>query len=273
MVIPVVAHHVTQRGNYRQDVFFTEADRRVYRALLRESAKRHGLGVSAYCLMTNHVHLVMTPEREESLVKALGRTHLMYAQYIHRLHGRLGHLWQSRFYSCPLDNAHAHNAAAYVELNPVRAKMVKKAWDYVVQWAGPLRQVRGPFSCPRCGRVAADVGGRMENDLGSNRRVRRHARANAPAHPDRPAPRRRYLPQHDRNLPRPPCPRPSPRPPHWQHRQSAASTPHQKRQAQESLVNGYCPQLFPIHSGRISSNVTSVKKRRRPVTITASHGQ
>jgi putative transposase len=80
--------------------------------------------------MTNHVHLVVIPERDESLAKGLGRTHLMYAQYIHRLHGRLGHLWQSRFYSCPLDAAHAHNAAAYVELNPVRAMMVKKPWDY-----------------------------------------------------------------------------------------------------------------------------------------------
>ncbi|MCP4639313.1 MAG: transposase [bacterium] len=130
VVVPGVAHHVTQRGNNGQDVFFVDDDYGVYLSYLKESAARYGLGVSAYCLMTNHVHLVATPETEESLSRTLGRTHLMYAQYVHRLHGRLGHFWQSRFYSCPLDDAHAHNAAAYVELNPVRAGMTARAWDY-----------------------------------------------------------------------------------------------------------------------------------------------
>ncbi len=135
-MLPGVAHHVTQRGNNRQDVFFVEDDRRVYLSYLKGSAERYGLAVSAFCLMTNHIHVVATPESEESLSKTLGRTHLMYAQYVHRLHGRLGHFWQSRFYSCPLDEAHAHNAAAYVELNPVRAGMVKHAWEYVWSSAG-----------------------------------------------------------------------------------------------------------------------------------------
>jgi len=130
IVLPGVAHHVTQRGNNRQDVFFVEGDYRLYLSYLKESAERYGLAVSAFCLMTNHVHLVVTPETEESLSRALGRTHLMYAQYVHRLHGRVGHFWQSRFYSCPLDETHAHNAAAYVELNPVRAGLVADAWDY-----------------------------------------------------------------------------------------------------------------------------------------------
>lgn len=128
--MPGVAHHVTQRGNNRQDVFFVDDDRRQYLSYLKESAVRYGLAVSAFCLMTNHIHLVVTPETETSLSKALGRAHLMYAQHVHRLHGRLGHFWQSRFYSCPLDDAHAHNAAAYVELNPVRARMVVFAWEY-----------------------------------------------------------------------------------------------------------------------------------------------
>jgi putative transposase len=129
-VISGVAHHVTQRGNNRQDVFFVEADYRVYLSYLKEIAQRYGLAVTAYCLMTNHIHLLVAPEQESSLSKALGRTHLMYAQYIHRLHGRLGHFWQNRFYSCPLDDAHAYHAAAYVELNPVRAGMAAQAWEY-----------------------------------------------------------------------------------------------------------------------------------------------
>lgn len=129
-MVPGAAHHVTQRGNYRQDVFFAEDDRRMYLSFLRESAERNGLAISAYCLMTNHVHVLATPEKEDALAKTFGRTHLMYAQYIHRLHGRSGHLWQGRFYSCPMDEAHAVNAAAYIELNPVRAGIAKHAWNY-----------------------------------------------------------------------------------------------------------------------------------------------
>lgn len=79
--MPGLAYHVTQRGNNRQDVFFVQEGRREYLAYLKESAERHGLAVSAYCLMTNHIHLVATPETEEAPSKALGRTHLMYAQY------------------------------------------------------------------------------------------------------------------------------------------------------------------------------------------------
>ena len=130
IVVPGAPHHITQRGNYGQDVFFTDDDRRSYLSFLRESTQKYGLRVTAYCLMTNHVHLVAIPEHEDSLARAMGRTHLVYAQYIHSMHERLGHLWQNRFYSCPMDDAHAHNAAAYVELNPVRAGMVRAPWDY-----------------------------------------------------------------------------------------------------------------------------------------------
>lgn len=130
IVLPGVAHHVTQRGNDRQDVFFCERDRAVYLQYLRESAQLEGLSLSAYCLMTNHVHLVVTPEREESLARGLARTHLMYTQYLFRSAGRSGHLWQNRFFSCPLDEAHEHNASAYVELNPVRAGLTQAPWEY-----------------------------------------------------------------------------------------------------------------------------------------------
>ena len=130
IVIPGVAHHVTQRGNDRQDIFFSDADRGVYLKFLRESARLEGLALSAFCLMTNHVHLVVTPERPESIARAIGRTHLMYAQHLFHAQDRSGHLWQGRFYSCPLDDAHAHNAAAYAELNPVRAGMAKAPWEY-----------------------------------------------------------------------------------------------------------------------------------------------
>jgi putative transposase len=93
-------------------------------------AWRNGRRLLPYCLMTNHVHVIATPQFEESLAKGLGRTHFRYAQYVNRLHGRSGHLWQNRFYSCPLDDDHYWTAMAYVEQNPVRARLVRRAWPY-----------------------------------------------------------------------------------------------------------------------------------------------
>jgi putative transposase len=124
------AHHITQRGNNRQDVFFVDEDRRVYLELLQERAQKYGLEILAYCLMTNHVHLVAIPHEEEALAQAIGRTHFRYTQYVNRLHRRSGHLWQGRFYSCALDGRHLWLALKYVELNPVRAKLCRRAWQY-----------------------------------------------------------------------------------------------------------------------------------------------
>ena len=130
IVIPGCAHHITQRGNNRQDVFFVDDDRLVYLAFLRKAAAQHGLAIDGYCLMTNHVHLIATPTREDSLAKAVGRTHLLYAQYVNRMHGRSGHLWQNRFFSCALDGDHYWTAMRYVERNPVRARMLRIPWRY-----------------------------------------------------------------------------------------------------------------------------------------------
>lgn len=131
--MPEAPCHVTQRGNNQQDVFFVDDDRRVYLQLLRKAAEQYGLTVHAYCLMTNHVHLVATPVREDSLAKAVGRTHLAYAQYVNRLHDRSGHLWQNRFYSCILDDEHYWVALRYVERNPARGHLVRLPWRY--QWS------------------------------------------------------------------------------------------------------------------------------------------
>ena len=130
IVVPRLPHHIVQRGNNRQDVFFTAADYRAYLDILHEQSQRFGLRVLAYCLMTNHVHLVAVPAREESLARAVGRTHWLFSRYINRLHGRSGHLWQNRFFSCPLDGDHLLHAARYVERNPVRARLVRLPWRY-----------------------------------------------------------------------------------------------------------------------------------------------
>jgi len=133
------AHHITQRGNNRQEVFFVDDDRRVYLALLKEQADKYGLEVSGYCLMNNHVHIIAIPHAEDALAKAIGRTHFRYSQYINRFHHRSGHLWQGRFYSCALDERHFWLAMKYVELNPVRARLHRKPWRYA--WSSAAAHV------------------------------------------------------------------------------------------------------------------------------------
>jgi putative transposase len=125
-----VPHHVTQRGNNRQDVFLTDEDRRAYLDGLRKRAEEENLRILGYCLMANHVHLVGVPERDDSLARALGRTHSSYARCFNRKYLRSGHLWQNRFYSCPLGASHLYRALGYVDLNPVRAGLVGSARQY-----------------------------------------------------------------------------------------------------------------------------------------------
>lgn len=130
IVIPNVPHHITQRGNNRQDVFFTDDDRRHYLTLLQEHAEAAGVDVLGYCLMTNHVHLIIVPPDEPSLADTVGRTHFRYTQHVNRLYERSGHLWQGRFYSCPLDKTHLWHTLAHIERNPVRARLVRRPWRW-----------------------------------------------------------------------------------------------------------------------------------------------
>jgi len=130
-------HHVTQRGNRGADVFFTSADRQDYLIRLGEYADQHGLRVWAYCLMANHVHLVVVPERPESLAAVLRPLHMRHAQRMNEQHGWVGHLWQGRYFSCALDEAHLWDAVRYVECNPVRAGLVVEAADYPWSSAAP----------------------------------------------------------------------------------------------------------------------------------------
>jgi len=135
------AHHITQWGNNRQDVFFVDDDRRVYLELLKEQAERYALEIIGCCLMSNHVHIVAIPHEEDSLARAIGRAHFRYTQYINHFRRRSGHLWQGRFHSCALDERHFWLAMKYVELNPVRARICRKAWRY--EWSSAAAHVDG----------------------------------------------------------------------------------------------------------------------------------
>ncbi len=123
-------HHVTQRGNARRFIFDSDQDRLVYLRLLAESCLLHRLTVAGYCLLSNHVHLIAIPHRPESLSLALKNTHGRYAAYCNARAGSSGHVWQGRYYSCPLDEPHFWAALRYVERNPVRAGLVPLPEQY-----------------------------------------------------------------------------------------------------------------------------------------------
>jgi len=125
-----MAHHITQRGNRRQTVFFTEADRQFYLQCLAVAAPQAGVQIWAYCLMSNHVHLVAVPAQPESLAHCLAEAHGRYAKWINARMGWRGHLWQARFGSSVMDRAYTLAAVRYVEQNPVRAQLVARAWEY-----------------------------------------------------------------------------------------------------------------------------------------------
>ncbi len=121
VVVPGFPHHVTQRGNRRQPTFFSDSDYRHYLDLLRKFTTETATSVWAYCLMPNHVHLVLVPSCEDGLRAVLSEVHRRYTTAINFREGWRGHLWQERFHSVVMDESHTVAAIHYVEWNPVVA--------------------------------------------------------------------------------------------------------------------------------------------------------
>jgi len=124
-------HHVIQRGNNREEVFFDAKDRKKYLALLKKYSVKWESTIISYCLMSNHIHLLTKPKSNESLYKMMQGLTLCYTQYFNRTYQRTGRLWECRYHSCIVDHEkYLWAVARYVEQNPVRAGMVEKAEDY-----------------------------------------------------------------------------------------------------------------------------------------------
>lgn len=139
-VFPGHPHHVTQRGNGRAQTFFRDQDYRLYRDLLAEHAAAADVEVWGWVLMPNHVHLILVPKDPDGLRRALSPVHRRYAGSIHTRLQRSGHFWQGRFGCVAMDEAHLGAALRYVALNPVRARLVKRAadwrWSSIHAWLG-----------------------------------------------------------------------------------------------------------------------------------------
>ena len=129
-ILPGVPCHATQRGVDRRLTFADDTGRRTCLTLLRGNLHDAGASLLGWCLMTKHVHLILLPDREDSLAILLRRVHGRFAQYFNARHGRTGHLWQNRFFSCPLSAAHVSTELRYVEMNPVRVGLAARAWEW-----------------------------------------------------------------------------------------------------------------------------------------------
>ena len=141
VVAPEIPYHVTQRGTNRQPVFFTIGDRKLYLQLIRENQEAAGVRVLAYCLMGNHFHFLVVPEREDSLAVLFGRANGRYAQALNIQRGRCGHLWQARYDSCPMSPAHLEAGLRYVEANPCRVRIVERPEQY--RWSSAAAHLLG----------------------------------------------------------------------------------------------------------------------------------
>ncbi|HSS66266.1 MAG TPA: transposase [Gammaproteobacteria bacterium] len=141
IVVPFFPHHVTQRGNRRQRTFFADDDYTAYLKLLSEFCRKAGTRVWAYCLMPNHVHLVMVPSHAAGLRKALGEAHRRYTRAVNLRNQWRGHLWQERFHSFPMDEAYLMAAARYVERNPVAARLCRRPQNW--PWSSAAAHMSG----------------------------------------------------------------------------------------------------------------------------------
>ena len=141
VVVPNFPHHVTQRGNRRQQTFFCADDYRAYLSLLAAAVEHAGVAVWAYCLMPNHVHLVVVPQQENSLRALFAEAHRRYTRHINFREGWRGHLWHERFHSFVLDEQYLLATVRYVELNPVRARLCTTAQEW--PWSSAAAHLHG----------------------------------------------------------------------------------------------------------------------------------
>jgi putative transposase len=141
-MLPGVAVHVVHRGNDRADCFFSDEDRAFYLFHLGKILPRARCWLHAYCLMTNHVHLLVTSEQEQGCAKLMKGVGQLYSQYVNKRYGRCGHLWEGRFKSCLVQSEHyALMCYRYLELNPVRAGLVRRPDEY--PWSSYSANAKG----------------------------------------------------------------------------------------------------------------------------------
>lgn len=139
IVVPNYPHHLVQRGNRQQPVFFKESDYQYYKELAKEWTEKCGVSIWAYCLMPTHVHFIAVPKEKDALRAAFSQIHKRYTAMINKREGWTGHLWQSRFASYVMDENYTLTAWRYIEMNPVRSGIITKPEEYA--WSSAAAHV------------------------------------------------------------------------------------------------------------------------------------
>ena len=157
VIVPGLAHHVTQRGNGRAKTFFSDEDYRLYLRLITANCRAAKVQCLAFALMPNHVHLILVPKDTEGLRKALAATHGTYASNLNGRRKKTGHFWQGRFGCVAMDGPHTEAALRYVLMNPVRAKLVNRADGWA--WSSAAALLKGKDDgLTDCGAVQEQFG-------------------------------------------------------------------------------------------------------------------
>lgn len=184
-MLPNWPHHLLARGNRKADIFCDDSDRLVYLRLMRDARDRYDVSIWADALMSNHVHLIALPHHKDALAKMIKEAHEAYTKYFNTKYSLVGHAWQDRFKSIPMDWEHCLNAIRYVERNPVRARMVSTAEDYLWSSAaahcGLREDVLLSGDCPLVKEILNwPEWLRIENPQDSEDAIRRHTRIGRP---------------------------------------------------------------------------------------------
>ncbi len=146
IIAPGYPHHITQRGNNKMTVFFDDEDRQTYLSILANYVKKYSIQIWAYCLMDNHIHLLVVPETETALARGIGLTNQVYTQYLNRKLSQSGRIWQNRFFSCIVENTeYLWTVARYIESNPLEAGLTLQAQTY--RWSSANAHLEGAHDC------------------------------------------------------------------------------------------------------------------------------
>ena len=140
IVLSNTAHHITQRGNRGDFIFFEKGDYQTYLGLLNEQCENLGISLYSYCLLPNQVHFIAEPREAKNLSRAIGETHRRYTNIINKRQGWTGHLFQNRFFSYACDEQYLLRAARYIETLPVTLKLTARPQNYL--WSSAKGRIR-----------------------------------------------------------------------------------------------------------------------------------
>ncbi|MFA5363372.1 MAG: transposase [Candidatus Omnitrophota bacterium] len=129
-ILPGLPHHALQRGNNRGVIFHNQADKEYFLDNLKKSSFENKVAIGAYCLMSNHFHLLLYPESKEGFIRFMKYISQIYSQHFNRIYKRTGKLWENRYKLNIVDPEFEWVISRYIEQNPVRAGMVRAAEEY-----------------------------------------------------------------------------------------------------------------------------------------------